>query len=248
VETEQRVGQGATIFSGARGRPLDVDAALGAGHDDVAAARPVEDDAEVELLGDLDAAGDEHLADGVALDVHAEDRLAAARACSGISAILMPPALPRPPVWTWALTATVRPKERAISPRRRRSSPSCRVRRHAVAGEDLGRLVLVDVHRPSPAPGPAPRRGTRRGILAQPFPRAAAGPRPTDSRPAVASTGLTGPHTWYTWRYGRFLAYAIVGPRRLGCHVSRSAGNVLGSFLFRSGAAAKMLRRRVQAE
>ena len=61
---------------------LDLHAALGAGHHDGAAGRPVDDDAEVELLGHLEAFLDEHARDDAAFGAglvrdqrHADDGL-----------------------------------------------------------------------------------------------------------------------------------------------------------------------------
>ena len=103
-----------TIFSGlVRGDFLDVDAALGAGHEHDLAVGAVEDDAEVELAGDVDAGHDQDLVDGVAANVHAEDGSLPRAPRRAICASLMPPALPRPPVCTWALTATSPPNPAA---------------------------------------------------------------------------------------------------------------------------------------
>ena len=172
VQPEQRVGLDADDLLRPLARDLfDVDAALGAGHHDELPARPVEDDAEVELLRDLDAGHDQHLVDGVTADVHAEDLLARrGAASSGVCASLMPPALPRPPVWTCALIATSPPKRSAIAAASSgvvATSPG--VDRDAVPAQDLGRLVLVDIHRARFAPPIRPRtpaaahRSTRRG-------------------------------------------------------------------------------------
>ena len=60
----------------------------------------------VVLLGDVARVLDPDDLDGVALDVHAEDVAAWVRTSSAFAASLMPPALPRPPTWTWALTTT----------------------------------------------------------------------------------------------------------------------------------------------
>ena len=70
-----------------------------------ALARAVEDDRGVVLGGDVRGGLDPHLVDGEAADVHAEDGAARARAPRRASlASLMPPALPRPPISTCALT------------------------------------------------------------------------------------------------------------------------------------------------
>ena len=91
----------------ARGDLLDLDPALGRAHDEDPPARPVEDRGEVELLDDVGGRRDEHLADGDALDRHAEDGAGAAVSASAPDpASLTPPALPRPPTRTWALMTT----------------------------------------------------------------------------------------------------------------------------------------------
>jgi hypothetical protein len=74
---------------------LDLHAALLGAHGEVGAVRAVEKDREVVLLGDRGALGDHDAVHGVALDVHAEDLLAAAAASSADFATLTPPALPR---------------------------------------------------------------------------------------------------------------------------------------------------------
>ena len=62
------------IFSGVVGGHLfDVDAALAGSHHHHAAPRSVEDHAQVDLLADVRGRVDQHLLDGQALDVHAED-------------------------------------------------------------------------------------------------------------------------------------------------------------------------------
>ena len=65
---------------------------------------------------DLDAWHDEHLIDDVSPDIHAENLFAdRVQRASSLMASLMPPALPRPPVWTWALIATGPPKRAVIA-------------------------------------------------------------------------------------------------------------------------------------
>ena len=84
-----------------------------------------------------------------------------ARACASASsasfASLMPPALPRPPIWTWALTTTGKPSSSAAS-RACSGVVACRAlgHGHAVLGEQLLALVLEQVHvsfRPPALPG-----------------------------------------------------------------------------------------------
>ena len=71
----------------------------------------------------------------------------AASASSASFASLIPPALPRPPIWTWALTTTGKPSASAAS----RASSGVRrdaVRHgYAVLGEKLFSLVFEKIHR-----------------------------------------------------------------------------------------------------
>ena len=86
--------------------------------------------------------------DEVALDVEAEDVACAfSTASSGVSASLTPPALPRPPVLTWALTTTGLPM-RSATPRAASAVSTVSPGEHgdAVLGEELLRLVLHEVH------------------------------------------------------------------------------------------------------
>ena len=72
---------------------------------------------------------------------------AASRASAGVRASLMPPALPRPPVCTWALTTTGPPAAWASASASSASDGNlAAVGADAVAGEDLRRLVLVQIH------------------------------------------------------------------------------------------------------
>src|SRR6478752_3969166 len=70
VDRDAREGLGALD-----GELLDLHAALLGAHGEVGAVGTVEQDREVVLLGDAGTRGDHHGADGVALDVHAEDLL-----------------------------------------------------------------------------------------------------------------------------------------------------------------------------
>ena len=90
------------------GELLDLHAALDAAQRQVRAVGPVEEHREVELLGDLRTARDHDALDHVALDVEAEDRLGRLGA-AGVFATLTPPALPRPPTLTCALTTVTPP-------------------------------------------------------------------------------------------------------------------------------------------
>ena len=103
-----RVDVDRAIASGAvTGDLLDLDAALRRQHPEVLLRGPVERERRVVLLGDVARLLDPDDVDDVALDVHAEDvaRVACAPRASS-AASLMPPALPRPPTCTWALTTT----------------------------------------------------------------------------------------------------------------------------------------------
>ena len=88
------------------GEGLDVHASLARAHGQVLALSTVQEDGEVVLGVEVDAIGDEDGAHRVALDVHAQDVAGAGSASSTVRASLTPPALPRPPVLTWALTTT----------------------------------------------------------------------------------------------------------------------------------------------
>ena len=87
---------------------LDLDAALGRAHQQDPPLGPVEDGREVELLDDVGGRADQDLADGHALDVHAEDRRRRPPPPRRREpASFTPPALPRPPTSTWALMTTL---------------------------------------------------------------------------------------------------------------------------------------------
>ena len=66
----------------------------------------VEREAGVVLLVDVGGVLDPDPLDEVALDVHAEDVPGVLAHLVGVDASLMPPALPRPPTCTCALTTT----------------------------------------------------------------------------------------------------------------------------------------------
>jgi hypothetical protein len=76
--------------------------------------RAIENHAEVKLFGDLDTRDDQHLADRMPPDVHSEDLFGGRSGVGWIVGEFDAPALPRPPEWTWALTATVPPNRSAI--------------------------------------------------------------------------------------------------------------------------------------
>ena len=88
------------------GQLLDLHATLARGHGEVGAVGPVEQDREVVLLLDRRGRGEHHAVHGVALDVHAEDLPGDLLGFVGRCASFTPPALPRPPVLTCALTTT----------------------------------------------------------------------------------------------------------------------------------------------
>src|SRR5690606_4838171 len=129
------------------GELLDLDAALGGAHGEERAVRAVEQEGEVVLLGDVAGLGDQHAVHGMALDVHAEDRLGllarllgcprqlhAARlaAAAGLDLSLhhdRPAELPRP----------VGRFGGAVGHRAAGDG-------YAVRGEDVPGLVLVEVH------------------------------------------------------------------------------------------------------
>ena len=107
---------------------LDVHAAGGRGDERDAAGVAVEQQAQVQLALDLRAGLDVDLVDRQALGPGLLGRRgavpsmpAAAAATSPTDlASLTPPALPRPPAWTWALTT----QTRAAEPARRRPTAS----------------------------------------------------------------------------------------------------------------------------
>jgi hypothetical protein len=99
VQLDDRVGVGL-------GDRLDLDTALGRQHQQVLLRGTVEGEAGVVLLVDVGCLLDPDPLDDVALDVHAEDVPGVVRTSSASLASLMPPALPRPPTWTWAFTTT----------------------------------------------------------------------------------------------------------------------------------------------
>jgi hypothetical protein len=105
LEAEQRID----VQPGDRGRValgdlLDVHPALRREHHQRLLGRAVEDDRRVVLGGDVRGGLDPHLVHGEAADVHAEDRLRVLLGLVRSLATLMPPALPRPPICTCALT------------------------------------------------------------------------------------------------------------------------------------------------
>ena len=106
-EAVDRVDVDAGDRVGVLGRDLlDLDAALRGQHAEVELRRPVERERRVVLLVDVARLLDPEQLDHVALDVHAEDVAGVLAALVGVAASLMPPALPRPPTCTWALTTT----------------------------------------------------------------------------------------------------------------------------------------------
>ena len=89
--------------------------------------------------------------------------LAWASASSASLASLMPPALPRPPIWTWALITTGKPSSSAATVPPRRGRMTTLRHGHAVLGKELLALVFEQVHvsfRP-PAGRPKRRGGPR---------------------------------------------------------------------------------------
>ena len=118
-------------------------------HAEVLLGGAVERERRVVLLGDVAGLLDPEDVDDVALDVEAED--VASRACGlrrRSAASLMPPALPRPPTCTCALTHdrvadAVRRRRRR---RRRRSTALAVGDGDVVAGEQLLALILEQVH------------------------------------------------------------------------------------------------------
>jgi hypothetical protein len=100
---------------------LDVHPALRADHQHIALQRAVNRDADVVFAGDFDGFLDQHLLGDQPCGFWGEtSRLprmlsAAWAASSGVLASLMPPALPRPPISTCALTTTGVPSRSATA-------------------------------------------------------------------------------------------------------------------------------------
>ena len=94
---------------------FDLHAALDRAHGQVGAVGAVEQEGDVVLLRDVAGLGDQQLLHDVALDVQAEDVLRVLNASSAVAAYFTPPALPRPPTLTCALTMTGLPISSAIA-------------------------------------------------------------------------------------------------------------------------------------
>ncbi len=116
-EAEAGIDRQAADLLGGLGRDfLDVDAAGRAHHEDRPLGVPVHDQTDIGLGGDLGRRHHEDLVDHQALDASCRgSSRRAALASAGVLASLTPPALPRPPAWTWALTTTVPPMRRAMA-------------------------------------------------------------------------------------------------------------------------------------
>ena len=104
-------------FDGFAGHALDIDATIAAEHQQrtPGTARRVENDRDVELVGDLELLFNEDFANDETLDSAPSSSDAAPRASVGESANLMAPALPRPPACICAFTATAWPISSAIA-------------------------------------------------------------------------------------------------------------------------------------
>ena len=121
---------------------------------EVLAVGAVEQEGEVVLLLRRRRRGDQHPVDRQALDLHPEDvRRRARTASSGVLASLTPPALPRPPALTCALTTQTPSSSAAARASSGVVTTMPRVRGDAVLGEEFLRLVLHQVHVPHPSPG-----------------------------------------------------------------------------------------------
>jgi hypothetical protein len=130
-----------------RGDFLDVDAAGGADHEDGLLGRAVDDDPDVRLGADVGGLGDEHLLDGQALDVHAEDRLRLLARRLGRRAVLHAAGLAAAADVDLRLHHDGLPDAAGdgLGLVRRRRHLAGRDR-HAVAAKHILRLVLVNVH------------------------------------------------------------------------------------------------------
>ena len=129
------------------GQLLDLHAALGRAHGQERAVAAVEQEGEVVLLGDVGGLGDQHAVHGVALDVHAEDRgRLLARLLRGVRE-LHPARLAAAARLHLGLDDDGRAQLRRGRCRRLRVfHGATRQHRHSVSGEELLRLVLVQVH------------------------------------------------------------------------------------------------------
>ena len=110
---------------------LDLDSALRREHEQRLLDASIEGQREVVLLRDVRRRLDPEPAHDVALDVQPEDVFACSSASCGVVASLTPPALPRPPVSTCALTTTGPPSTSAACAPPLVSSPAGRRRRES---------------------------------------------------------------------------------------------------------------------
>ena len=129
------------------GQLLDLHAALGRAHGEERAVGAVEQEREVVLLGDVAGLGDEHAVHRVALDVHAEDRGGLLAGLLGGLGELHPARLAAPARLHLGLDDHGRAQLRRDGRRRVRVlHGATRQHRHSVGGEEILRLVLVQVH------------------------------------------------------------------------------------------------------
>jgi hypothetical protein len=142
------------LLRGLVGDLFDLNTALGRGHEHDAPARAVHDGAEVQLVGDIRAGLDENLRHGLSVRIGLvgdQPRPSQCEAKSSISSCLTsltPPALPRPPACTWALTTHMSPpiEVRGFHRLVRRINCMPPGDRQTVLGEQLLALILVKIH------------------------------------------------------------------------------------------------------
>ena len=106
----------------------------------------IDHDTDVGFGGDFHGLGHEDFLDVQALDVHAEDRLGVRLASAALRASLTPPALPRPPTCTCALTTTGLPILGDVPRLGDGGGHSSLRNRDASRCEDVLGLILVDFH------------------------------------------------------------------------------------------------------
>ena len=148
---------------------FDVHAAGAGGHQHGQAGGAVDDDAEVQLAGDVAAGFDEHAADGLAFGAGLDRDELVVRAgcrrlwrllrrlrtsctpcCLGLSLIVP---LPRPPAWIWAFTTASGPPSCLNAAAASSAVVATMLLRHGDAGfaQQLLGLVFVDLHPATPA-------------------------------------------------------------------------------------------------
>ncbi len=146
------IGMRASASGSLDGELLDLHAALHRGHGQEGAVGPVEQVGEV-VLGSAMSLAWATITRWVMCPLMSSPRMSWARALasSGLSASFTPPALPRPPVFTCALTTTGAAISRAIaSASLRRLGDTAGEHGNAVRGQQVTGLVLEEIHEQAP--------------------------------------------------------------------------------------------------